>query len=325
LLTRLIEALTNNLQRISERVDGPDSGPKLEEIPIYHGKNLGEWRTWTADAEDRHAQYPRKYSTEESRVRHGVSRCDDKIKLAWRIRIDYRDPSEPDPTWEELKRYLKTWADPEADRMQQAAFRLLNERQGTRQVRDWGARCLEIWEFLENPVFRVQLFIETLNDDLQRELTRTPDKFSSITDVIEVATRYQSILHRERIRAKRQPSRVEATGPPTGSRSNGGLNKRKREEEDEPEATRRPGQRESSNPTANKARKGNEGSQGQRDRRREKQRKEKRCFECNEVGHFVSECPKRAGLSQPRGAQAGSGIPFRPRSDPPLKDSSREQ
>jgi hypothetical protein len=144
--------------------------------------------------------------------------------------------------------------------MQQAAFRLLNERQGTRQVRDWGARCLEIWEFLENPVFRVQLFIETLNDDLQRELTRTPDKFSLITDVIEVATRYQSILHRERIRAKRQPSRVEATGPPTGSRSNSGLNKRKREEEDEPEATRRPGQRESSNPTANKARKGNEGS-----------------------------------------------------------------
>ncbi|KAL2785988.1 hypothetical protein BJX66DRAFT_44124 [Aspergillus keveii] len=128
LLTRLIEALTSNLQRTSERVDGPDSGPKLEEIPIYHGKNLGEWRTWTADAEDRHAQYPRKYSTEESRVRHGVSRCDDKIKLAWRIRIDYRDPSEPDPTWEELKRYLKTWADPEADRMQQAAFRLLNER-----------------------------------------------------------------------------------------------------------------------------------------------------------------------------------------------------
>jgi hypothetical protein len=136
--------------------------------------------------------------------------------------------------------------------MQQAAFCMLNERQGNRQVRDWGARCLEIWEFLEKPAFRIQLFIETLNDDLQRELTRTSDKFSSITDVIEVATRYQSILAREKIRAKRQPSRMEAAGPPTGLRSNSGLNKRKREEEDEPEPTRCPGQRDSSNPTTNK-------------------------------------------------------------------------
>jgi hypothetical protein len=102
-------------------------------------------------------------------------------------------------------------------------------------------------------VFHVQLFIETLNNNLQRELTRTPNKFSLITNVIKVATRYQSILHRERIRAKRQPSRVEATGPPTGSRSNGGLNKQKQEEEDEPKATRHPRQQESSNLTINKA------------------------------------------------------------------------
>jgi hypothetical protein len=88
LLNQLVQALTNNIQRISER-EGPDSGPKLEEIPIYHGKNLGEWRTWTADTKDCHAQYPRKYAIEESRVRHGISRCDNRIKLAWRTRTDY--------------------------------------------------------------------------------------------------------------------------------------------------------------------------------------------------------------------------------------------
>jgi hypothetical protein len=66
-----------------------------------------------------------------------------------------------------------------------------------------------------------------LNNDLQQELTRTSDKFSLITNVIEVATRYQSILAREKIRAKRQPSRMEATSPPTGLQSNSGLNKQK--------------------------------------------------------------------------------------------------
>jgi hypothetical protein len=50
----LVQALTNNIQWISER-EGPDNGPKLEEIPIYHGKNLGEWHTWTTNAEDCHA------------------------------------------------------------------------------------------------------------------------------------------------------------------------------------------------------------------------------------------------------------------------------
>jgi hypothetical protein len=114
LLNQLVQALTDNIQRISER-EGPDSGLKLEEIPIYHGKNLGEWCTWTTDTKDCHAQYPRKYAMEESRVCHGISWCDNRIKLAWCTHIDYQDPSKLELTWEELKRYLKTWANPKVD------------------------------------------------------------------------------------------------------------------------------------------------------------------------------------------------------------------
>jgi hypothetical protein len=50
--------------------------------------------------------------------------------------------------------------------------------------------------------------------------------------------------------------------PLTGPRSNGGPSKRRREEKDDPEATRRPGQRDSANLTVNKTRKGTKGSQG---------------------------------------------------------------
>ncbi|CBF87453.1 predicted protein [Aspergillus nidulans FGSC A4] len=55
-----------------------------------------------------------------------------------------------------------------------AAYRLLNERQGNRKGRDWGSRCMKIWQYFDNPAFRIQLFIETLNEGIQREFARAP-------------------------------------------------------------------------------------------------------------------------------------------------------
>lgn len=68
---------------------------------------------------------------------------------------------------------LHSYVETESDRCQQAAYRLLNERQGNRKGRDWGSRCMKIWKYFDNPSFRIQLFIGTLNKDIQRVRPRT--------------------------------------------------------------------------------------------------------------------------------------------------------
>ncbi|KAL3428923.1 hypothetical protein BDV09DRAFT_181284 [Aspergillus tetrazonus] len=100
---------------------------------------------------------------------------------------------------------LHSYVETESDRCQQAAYRLLNERQGNKKGRDWGSRCMKISIYFDNPSFRIQLFIRTLNKDIQREFARAPQAPLTLADAIGQAARYENIL--SRVKSRRKPQR----------------------------------------------------------------------------------------------------------------------
>ncbi|KAL4772273.1 hypothetical protein BDW60DRAFT_41552 [Aspergillus nidulans var. acristatus] len=167
-----------------------------------------------------------RYPTEGARVAYATGYLGENVKQSWNIR---QKGKTEEPTWEELSQYVHSYVEPESDRLQQAAYRLLNERQGNRKVRDWGLRCMEIWKYFDNPAFRIQIFIETLNEDIRREFARAPQAPLTLADAIEQTVRYENILSREKSRRSRREAVTHRNvGGPTPATSHQHTYKRKR-------------------------------------------------------------------------------------------------
>jgi hypothetical protein len=254
----------------------------------FHGKSIREYKTFVSDIELRFKEQATRYPTEGAKVAYVTSYLGENVKQSWNTR--QRGKTE-EPTWEELSQFLHLYVEPESDRCQQAAYRLLNERQGNRNGRDWGSRCLEIWDYLDNPAFRVQLFIETLNEEIQREFARASQAPLSVTDAIDQTVRYENILAREKGRRNRREAATHRqTGGPTSATSSQPTYKRKREEE-KVEArsleTRSP-----AGLPPHKRRRQTDGTRAEQEKKGT-QTKEGRCFVCNGKGHLARDCHSR--------------------------------
>ncbi|BAE55005.1 unnamed protein product [Aspergillus oryzae RIB40] len=204
-----------------------------------------------------------------------------------------------------MKDFLYTFVDPEADRHRNVAYRLINEKQNGRNMREWCARSLEVWQAFPNNSLTAQTWIQTLDQEVQREITRAARQPQTLGEAHDMAIQYWSMLHRERsLRDSEGSGRKRADG---GNQGPAGFNRgRKRPRENETPATRPRGSRSSPGQPPFKARRWNDGTQAAHERKRDWQKKEGRCFRCNEMGHRIWECPK-----------AADGAPG--------KDASREQ
>jgi hypothetical protein len=202
------------------------------------------------------------------------------VKEQWRLHSDESGAT----SWEQFEQFINNYVDPEGDRGSRAAYRILTERQKNSRVREWGARCQEIWPRLEEKEFHVQLFIETLNNNLQREIARSSPKPRSLQEAIDLAVRFESVLFREKKRDQHTEPKKASTGnnEPTAKRC---LD----DGEESPRALKKP----ATEPKPLGARVSQGPSKDTRDKLRFKQRKEGRCFNCDQTGHLSANCPQR--------------------------------
>ncbi|KAJ1715717.1 hypothetical protein NYO67_2208 [Aspergillus flavus] len=82
-------------------------------------------------------------------------------------------------------------------RLQDDAHRVMNERQDGQNMRDWCARSLEFWKRFDDSMLTAQMWITTLDEDVQRELTRAPQP-QTLSEAMEMAVRFAGILSREK-------------------------------------------------------------------------------------------------------------------------------
>lgn len=242
-LREIVEAAVGAAVGATRRATDGEPKPDFELPPptTFYGKSIREYQIFVSDLELRFKEQASRYPTEGAKIAYATSYLGENVKQSWNIS---QKEMAQEPTWEELNRYLHSYVEPESDRCQQAAYRLLNDRQGNRKFRDWGSRCMEIWEYFDNPAFRIQLFIETANKEIQKEFARAPKAPHSLADAIEQGTRYENILSREKSRrSRREAATHRNVGGPIRTPSQQPSTKQKRE--DERVETRPPGNRSS--------------------------------------------------------------------------------
>ncbi|KAL4738176.1 hypothetical protein BDV11DRAFT_140242 [Aspergillus similis] len=222
-----------------------------------------------------------------ARVAFATSHLRENVEQAWKVR---QEGETEKSTWDKPSQCVHSYA--KRERYEQAAYRLLNERQGNRKIRDWASRWKETCKYLDDPAFHVYLFIETLNEDLHKEFVRAPDVPLTMDDAFDQAIRYEGILSRERSRESiREAATQRNAGGPVRTTSHQPNYKRKRR--DEKVETRPPGNRSSTGLSPPKHRRQNDGTQAERQKRKEMQTKEGRCFVCNGKGHLARDCRSR--------------------------------
>ncbi|KAL4747637.1 hypothetical protein BDW72DRAFT_10635 [Aspergillus terricola var. indicus] len=149
---------------------------------------------------------------------------------------------------------------------------------------------MKIWRYFDNPSFRIQLFIETLNKDIRREFARAPQAPLTLANAIEQAIRYENILSREKSRrSRREAATHQNVGGPAPATSHQPTYKRKRE--DKKVEARPPGNRPSAGPP--KYRRQIDGTQTEQEEKKKIQIKERRCFVCNKKRHLSRDCRSR--------------------------------
>jgi hypothetical protein len=154
---------------------GDQNKIKLSDPVKYEGKSIAQGRAFLHDVRDHFLANPTRYQTDIAKVMFATSHMVMSVKEQWRLHSDESGAT----SWEQFEQFINNYVDPEGGRGSRAAYRILTERQKNSRVREWGARCQEIWPRLEEKEFHVQMFIETLNNNLQREIARSSPKLRS--------------------------------------------------------------------------------------------------------------------------------------------------
>jgi hypothetical protein len=165
----------------SQLANGPPatrSQPTKEFKPkdpnTFKGRSWQELETFLFDCKEHFKARPLTLATEDQQQSFAVSFLSEKVKTTWLAKLRFGTSD----NWETLTQFLEKYVKPLADHGQNAAYQILIERQNGQRIHDWYTRCVRLWDTLKEETTQAQLFIITLDLDIQREITRasTPPK-----------------------------------------------------------------------------------------------------------------------------------------------------
>ena len=259
---------------------------KLADPTALKKKDLATYENFVQDLEARFEINPHSFSTDKRKILAATSWINDDAKTRWR---QHNNEDENEPTWEDFKKFLRLWVDPEADRNPRYADRLLRERQGKRTVTEWAQRCRDIWRLLGDPTFQTQLWIATLREEIKYDIARLENQPRTLEEAEERAILSESRIQRESRETQQTTSRPatdrgrlenRVTAPASGA-------KRRRASNEKEHPSSKPSDK------PHKVNRGPATSHEPWDKEKMKQFQENRCFKCNEVGHQSRSCPRR--------------------------------
>jgi len=277
---------------------------KVKDPPLYYGKSVKEHRVFVAQCENVFNIKSITYRVQETRIRWATQFFRDDPFDIWGR---YEQENGVSISWGEFKKLLLDWVKTPANRHLDAAQKFEEARQGPNQtVRNFALYLQTLEDRLEpySEAHKKQHLLSKLRPEITRGVMALEHMPATRDDMIEAAARIEENLNAEKKEKRDKRPREEAatSSPSRNSKSqktdsasspSSKSGRKGNSETSAPQdaASTSGGQRDTattptkgSTSTSNKSRKSTDLSKIT-------------CYNCNEKGHYQSNCPKKASAS----------------------------